>query len=127
MNLSRHDRYRPLTACLLFAAALAAAGLAAGSGEAQVVARPKALPSDAIVKKSDSVEPYVARPKFNPWMVAEGNLNAKVLQYAESKMGQKVERGECWDLANQALKFAGARQPGQGGYGSYVFGQSVSL
>ncbi|MGC8824900.1 MAG: hypothetical protein ACP5PZ_09975 [Bacteroidales bacterium] len=30
-------------------------------------------------------------------------LNRAVLQYVESVIGKKVDRGECWDLANQAL------------------------
>ncbi|HAN18124.1 MAG: hypothetical protein A2X13_04125 [Bacteroidetes bacterium GWC2_33_15] len=30
-------------------------------------------------------------------------LNTEIVKYVESVMGTKVERGECWDLANQAL------------------------
>jgi len=30
-------------------------------------------------------------------------LNKQVLSYVQSVIGKKVERGECWDLANQAL------------------------
>ncbi len=29
--------------------------------------------------------------------------NAEVVKYVESVIGKKVDRGECWDLANQAL------------------------
>lgn len=54
-------------------------------------------------------------------------LNEKVRQYANSMMGKKVGDGECWSLVNEALKSAGAHQPGQGGYGSYVFGKAIGL
>lgn len=30
-------------------------------------------------------------------------LNRAVIQYVETVIGKKVDRGECWDLANQAL------------------------
>src|SRR5262245_51935298 len=128
MHNSRHHGYRPLAACLLFAAALAVIALAAGPGQAQsALVRPKALPADAIVKKSDSAAAVVRPSKKLDLMTTKNDLNSKVLQYAESKMSQQVGRGECWDLGNEALKAAGAKQPGQSGYGSYVFGQSVSL
>lgn len=29
--------------------------------------------------------------------------NAEIVKYVESVIGKKVDRGECWDLANQAL------------------------
>lgn len=39
----------------------------------------------------------------------EGNpAQKKVLSYALASMGKKVDRGECWDLANQALTYADA-------------------
>jgi hypothetical protein len=30
-------------------------------------------------------------------------LNKEIVEYVESVIGKKVDRGECWDLANQAL------------------------
>jgi hypothetical protein len=30
-------------------------------------------------------------------------LNKKVIEYVNSVIGKQVDRGECWDLANQAL------------------------
>jgi len=30
-------------------------------------------------------------------------LNQEIIKYVDSVIGKKVERGECWDLANQAL------------------------
>jgi hypothetical protein len=35
-------------------------------------------------------------------------LNAKIVTYLDSVMGQKVDRGECWDLAAGALAYSGA-------------------
>ncbi len=54
-------------------------------------------------------------------------LNAKVLNYAKSHLGKQVGDGECWALANEALRAAGAHQPGRAGYPAYVFGKQVSL
>jgi hypothetical protein len=35
--------------------------------------------------------------------------NRKVLEYVKTVIGKKVDRGECWDLANQALTYANAK------------------
>lgn len=35
-------------------------------------------------------------------------LNSKIVEYLNSVMGTKVDRGECWDLAAQALAYSGA-------------------
>jgi hypothetical protein len=35
-------------------------------------------------------------------------LNKEIINYVESVMGTQVDRGECWDLANQALTRIGA-------------------
>lgn len=39
------------------------------------------------------------------------DLNQAVLHYAQSKIDDRVERGECWDLAEKALKSAGGSRP----------------
>lgn len=44
-------------------------------------------------------------------------LNQNVLNYAKSKLGKKVDRGECWDLAKFALDEAGATWDGMYKYG----------
>ncbi len=39
-------------------------------------------------------------------LVAQNNipkLNKEIINYVESVIGTQVERGECWDLANQSL------------------------
>lgn len=35
-------------------------------------------------------------------------LNNKIVEYLNSVMGTKVDRGECWDLAAGALAYSGA-------------------
>jgi hypothetical protein len=35
-------------------------------------------------------------------------LNKEIIKYVESVIGTQVDRGECWDLANQALTKVGA-------------------
>ncbi|MCP4459800.1 MAG: hypothetical protein GY816_17515 [Cytophagales bacterium] len=35
-------------------------------------------------------------------------LNTKILEYLDTVMGKKVDRGECWDLAAGALAYSGA-------------------
>lgn len=37
------------------------------------------------------------------------NLNLKVIEFVKGKRGHKVGAGECWDLAEEALKAAGAK------------------
>jgi hypothetical protein len=50
-------------------------------------------------------------------------LNQKVLAFARAHKGQQVGDGECWTLADAALKAAGARRPGSGGLGPFAFGR----
>ena len=49
------------------------------------------------------------------------NLNRTVLNYVQSVMGKQVDRGECWDLANQALNLANAKWDKM-----YVYGRPVN-
>jgi hypothetical protein len=70
---------------------------------------------------------------FMPQAVSRGeppaqraDLNQGVLKYAQSKLdGPAVGNVECWTLADFALAQAGARRPGQGNYGWYVFGRQI--
>lgn len=50
--------------------------------------------------------------------------NTNILQYAQSRMGQRIDRGECWDLVNQALIYANAKLPY--GFDYYEFGREIS-
>lgn len=52
----------------------------------------------------------VGAKKAAPPAAATGaNLNAQVLSFAEGKSGERVGDGECFALADQALKKAGAK------------------
>lgn len=35
--------------------------------------------------------------------------NARIIEFVNNHIGKKVDRGECWDLANKALEYAGAK------------------
>jgi hypothetical protein len=61
-----------------------------------------------------------------PVSAAADNLNEKVAGFARSHLGKEVGDGECWTLADQALRAAGAHRPNQPPYGTYVFGKKVS-
>ena len=49
-------------------------------------------------------------------------LNKKIVSLVKSKIGKKVGRGECWDLAAEALNSVAANWDG-----SYNFGRIVSV
>jgi hypothetical protein len=46
--------------------------------------------------------------------------NAKVIEYVKSVMGKKVGKGECWDLASEALNYANAKWTPPFGFGKPV-------
>lgn len=54
------------------------------------------------------------------------DLNRKVVNYVKSVVGQQVDRGECWDLANQALTQSGAKFDRSTKTSIYDFGQPVN-
>ena len=47
-------------------------------------------------------------------------LNKEIIKYVNSVIGTKVERGECWDLANQALIKVGADWDREYKYGEKI-------
>lgn len=47
-------------------------------------------------------------------------LNERVLEFVEDHFGKRVGRGECWDLAAEALNAAHARWDGRLEYGRLV-------
>lgn len=49
-------------------------------------------------------------------------VNKKVIEYVESVIGTKVDRGECWDLAAKSLDFANANWDGM-----YEFGDEYDI
>ena len=47
-------------------------------------------------------------------------LNKKIVEYVESVIGKKIDRGECWDLAYQALNRFNAEWDGKFQYGKLI-------
>jgi hypothetical protein len=47
-------------------------------------------------------------------------MNRVIVDYVNSVMGTQVDRGECWDIANRALKLADAKWDGMYKYGKPV-------
>ena len=47
-------------------------------------------------------------------------LNKKIIKYVKSVVGTQVDRGECWDLANQALTRNHAKWDGAYEYGKPI-------
>lgn len=71
------------------------------------------------------------RPGFRPPVdiavkpeLIQSMRDKNILDYAQGRIGQKIERGNCWDLAYQALNYAGARLPY--GFENYEFGREIS-
>jgi hypothetical protein len=48
-------------------------------------------------------------------------LNKKVIAYINTKINKKIATGECWDVAAEALKYAGATWDGM-----YKFGREIN-
>lgn len=48
------------------------------------------------------------------------DINKQIVEYVKTTIGHKVDRGECWDLANKALEKVGADWNHE-----YVYGQLV--
>lgn len=63
----------------------------------------------------------------------QGSLktNQKVAVWAAGRIGRKVGRGECWDLAEAALEQAGARTSNDlgpvGDDADYVWGDAIDI
>lgn len=58
----------------------------------------------------------------------EGSINQKVVAWARGKLKKRVGRGQCWDLADQALRHAGARSSTTvGSSDDYVWGQEIPI
>ncbi|MBA7540234.1 hypothetical protein ES705_32528 [subsurface metagenome] len=47
-------------------------------------------------------------------------LNKRIIEYVESVIDKKVDRGECWDLAYQALNRFNAQWDGKFQYGKLI-------
>src|SRR5205823_13882876 len=57
--------------------------------------------------------------------------NQKVVIWAQGQLGKKIGKGECWDLAEQALKQAGAQTSNHLGPveqdSDYIWGDSIDI
>lgn len=45
---------------------------------------------------------------FSTSFIAQTTVADKIVEFSLKNLGKKVERGECWDLANSALNYANA-------------------
>jgi hypothetical protein len=48
------------------------------------------------------------------------DLNRRIQAFVKSSLGKKIGRGECWDLAAEALNSTGAKWDGQFGFGKPI-------
>ncbi len=48
------------------------------------------------------------------------SINKQIIVFVKNNIGKKVGRGECWDLANEALNFISAKWDGE-----YNFGKEI--
>ncbi len=60
------------------------------------------------------------------WNTNIPDLNQKVIEYVDSVIGKKVDRGECWDLAAAALDRAGAYLDRSSQKSLYIFGKKLN-
>ena len=60
------------------------------------------------------------------WNTTIPSLNQKVIEYVDSVIGKKVDRGECWDLAAAALDHAGAYLDRSSQKSIYIFGKELN-
>jgi len=50
-------------------------------------------------------------------------INERIIHYVEGVIGKQVNRGECWDLADEALTKSGARFDKSSEKTLYIFGE----
>lgn len=85
------------------------------SNEAATTNKPGAAGEKKDVDPKDAEKAVANNPDI-------GRLNKKVVQYCVKNLGNKVGNGECWTLANEALKYAGAKPAVW-----YTFGREIGL
>jgi hypothetical protein len=64
--------------------------------------------------------PVRAQTTNDAFRMQGDEVGARVAVYVQSHMGKKVGRGECWDLAAEALNEAGAVWDGSYGWGVVI-------
>jgi hypothetical protein len=55
-----------------------------------------------------------AKPAAPAKRATTPTVSQLVVEFAATRVGQKVKRGECWDVANEALRYAKATTPDDG-------------
>ena len=60
------------------------------------------------------------------WEFNVPQLNKLVIEYVDSVIGEKVNSGECWDLASEALDHAGAYLDRSSQKSIYIFGEKIN-
>jgi len=53
-------------------------------------------------------------------------LNAKIIEYLDTVMGKRVDRGECWDLALGALTYSGSYFDRSSQQSTLIYGRRVN-
>ncbi len=53
-------------------------------------------------------------------------INQRIIQYVQGVVGKQVGRGECWDLADEALTKSGARFDKSSEKTLYIFGEEYN-
>lgn len=53
-------------------------------------------------------------------------INERIIHYVEKVIGKQVNRGECWDLADEALTKSGARFDKSSEKTLYIFGKQYN-
>ena len=48
------------------------------------------------------------------------DINKKIIEYVNSVMGKKVDRGECWDLVAKAMNYSEAKWKAPSNFGTIV-------
>ncbi|NQV29026.1 MAG: CHAP domain-containing protein [Rhodopirellula sp.] len=74
----------------------------------------------AVGATTDANTTGTTAPRRPPGPISE--IQREVVNFAAGSIGQQIGRGECWDLADQALRAAGAEPPK-----GYTFGTPVPL
>lgn len=116
---------RYLTLALVALVALLSSVSPASAGIFDDVAKAAQSAASSVEKSASASTPHY-RPYESPYQRhlrlrrAVPALNKSVLAFAQGKFGQQVGRGECWDLAAQALIAAGARPANGYNFGTVV-------
>ena len=91
---------------------------------------PEIVIDDGTLARTDSPTPGPVGLQAKGGSSKTGNLGEQVVNFARGKIGQRVGQGECFDLANQALRSAGAKSAADFGSvakdADYVWGSPVS-